>query len=430
MTERAVGGRVPAVGGERLVPAPDAIAGDYLLLALRLDQHRPGLVAAYAGPADLKARADIEQRRAPARLREDAAALRERVADEVAEPDRGAWLVAQLDALEAHAVSLAGEPLPPREHLARCLGLEPVPTPEGAFETAHSALDGLLPRDDAASLADRLAAWEAALAVPPERLADLATWLVERLRAAAARRVGLPEGEAVRVALVRGQPRFAHAWFDGGGRSALDLDVERRVAAPELLAVLAHETYPGHHLERAWREATLVEREGWLEHTLDLADAPAAVLSEGLAGSARRCVLAEDDDIELLAELLDRADVAAAGRSRETAERQLRVVEARSALRGVVANVVLMRRVDGAPAAEALAYLERWSLAPPGRCCETLEAIERPPWSEAALAEVEGERLVGRWLELALPQQRPARLGRLLREAFTPGRLRDELGAA
>ena len=34
--------RVPAVGGERDVPAPDPIARDYLLLALRLDQHIPG----------------------------------------------------------------------------------------------------------------------------------------------------------------------------------------------------------------------------------------------------------------------------------------------------------------------------------------------------------------------------------------------------
>ena len=63
---------VPAVGGTRLVPAPDPVARDYITLALRLDQHIPGLVDGYFGPADLKATVDMEQLRAPARLRDDA----------------------------------------------------------------------------------------------------------------------------------------------------------------------------------------------------------------------------------------------------------------------------------------------------------------------------------------------------------------------
>ena len=71
---------VPAVGGTRQVPAPDPIAEDYILLGLRLDQRIPGLVDGYFGPADLKARVDMEQLRSPARLREDAVALTERVA--------------------------------------------------------------------------------------------------------------------------------------------------------------------------------------------------------------------------------------------------------------------------------------------------------------------------------------------------------------
>ena len=70
---------VPAVGGTRQVPEPDPIAEDYLLLGMRLDQRIPGLVDGYFGPAALKARVDMEQPRAPARLREDALALADRV---------------------------------------------------------------------------------------------------------------------------------------------------------------------------------------------------------------------------------------------------------------------------------------------------------------------------------------------------------------
>jgi hypothetical protein len=89
-------GHVPAVGGTRLVPPPDAVARDYLLLGLRLDQHIPGLVDGYFGPAELKAEVDMEQLRSPARLRDDAAALRDRLPSAVTEPDRRAWLEAQL----------------------------------------------------------------------------------------------------------------------------------------------------------------------------------------------------------------------------------------------------------------------------------------------------------------------------------------------
>jgi hypothetical protein len=41
-TVRTPGELVPAVGGTGLVPAPDPIARDYLLLVLRLDQCIPG----------------------------------------------------------------------------------------------------------------------------------------------------------------------------------------------------------------------------------------------------------------------------------------------------------------------------------------------------------------------------------------------------
>ena len=62
------------------VIAPDPIARDYILLALRLDGQVPGLVDGYFGPAELRAQVDAESPRTPARLREDAADLRARVA--------------------------------------------------------------------------------------------------------------------------------------------------------------------------------------------------------------------------------------------------------------------------------------------------------------------------------------------------------------
>ena len=181
--DAAVTELVPAVGGQRSVPAADPVARDYILLGLRLDQHIPGLVDGYFGPAELKATVDLEQLRSPARLRDDAWALRERLAGEVADPARRAWLDAQLVALETQAGALAGDALPYLEHVARCFAYAPPRRPDAEFDAAAARIGELLP--GTTPVADRLAAWNEAFEVPVDRLPGVVDWLVGRLRAVA-----------------------------------------------------------------------------------------------------------------------------------------------------------------------------------------------------------------------------------------------------
>ncbi len=298
-------GRVAAVGGTRTVPAPDPIARDYLLLALRLDQHVPGLVDGYFGPADLKAQVDMGQLRSPARLRDDAVDLRARLATEVTDPARRDWLDAQLVALETQASALAGDALPYLEHVARCFAYAPPRHPDARYEAAAARLDGRLPGD--APLSERLAAWDARFEVPPDRLADLATWLIGQFRASAGALFGLPEGEALGVALVTGQPWSAYNWFDGGRRSRIDLNTDLPVTVATLIRLASHEAYPGHHLEHAWKEADLVDEQGRLESSVLLINTPECLISEGLADLGQRFASPPASRADLLVELYDRA---------------------------------------------------------------------------------------------------------------------------
>ena len=278
MTARAT---VPAMGGTRLVPEPDPIATDYLLLVLRLDQVMPGLVDGYYGPASLKGQVDMAQLRAPARLRDDAIALRGRLATEVDDPDRRAWLDAQLMALEAHAATLAGDALPYVDLVTRCMGVAPERHEDAVFADARAVLHTQLPGD--APLADRLADWDRGLEIGIERLPAVIDWLVDRCRTGAERDFGLPDGEDLRVGLVTGQPWGAYDWYDGGRRSRVDVNTDLPVRASGLLRMIAHETYPGHHLEHAWKEADLVDRQGRLEASVLTINTPECVISEGLA---------------------------------------------------------------------------------------------------------------------------------------------------
>ncbi len=90
-----------------------------------------------------------------------------------------------------------------------------------------------------------------------------------------------------------GQPWSGYNWYDGGLRSRVDLNTDLPIRAPDLLGVMSHETYPGHHLEHAWKEAELVTRQSRLEASVLLINAPECLISEGLAEVGRRFAVPE-----------------------------------------------------------------------------------------------------------------------------------------
>ena len=422
--------RVSAVGGTRTVPAPDPIATDYLLLGLRLDQHLPGLVDAYYGPADVKARVDMEQLRAPSRLREDVASLADLVTREVDEQDRKEWLTAQLHALDAHALALAGEPLPYPAYVKRCMGFAPRRHKDTVFDAAASAIDALLP--GRGSVAERLEAWDRELEVPVDRLPSVAEWLVDRFRERARRDFGLPDGESLRVSIVRDKPWIAYNSYEGGRRSRIDINVDLPVTVPDLVDTIAHETYPGHHLEQSWKEADLVDRRHWLEVSMVLTNTPEGPVSEGLARYGTRLASPLEERADLLVELFETAGLAIAAdriaadriAAREIAERAVALVGPRAILDGAVDEAALRRHADGRSHKEVLAYLRAVGRCSPEVAAKRLEFIEDPLFRLYVFAYEEGEKLVARWVETGEAPDRLGRFGRLLHEQVTPGRLR------
>jgi hypothetical protein len=419
---------VPAVGGTRRVPAADPIAEDYVLLGLRLDQRIPGLVDGYFGPAELKSRVDTQQLRAPSRLREDALALAERVSGDVPDPERRDWLIAQVRALEAHAAGLAGDPLPYDEFVARAMGFAPPRHDDAEFRDALAVLDARLPGVGAVN--DRLAAWDRGLEVPVDQLPAVVDWLVGRFRERSAGLFGLPDGEDLRVSLVTNQPWSGNNWFDGGKRSRVDLNTDLPIRAPDLVMTVAHETYPGHHLEHAWKEADLVERDARLEASILLINTPECPISEGLADLGTEFAAPPEERADLLVELFERAGMAVsddAVRARETAELAVAITHPRATIAAIRGNAAFLRHADGRSHDEVLRYLEELGGYAPEVAAKRLEFIEHPLWRTYVFVYAEGEALLRRWMEAVPAPERVARFGRLLHEQVTPGRLLAEL---
>jgi hypothetical protein len=420
----AAPGRVPALGGERTVPAPDPIAREYLRLALRLDQHDAGLVDGYFGPADLKAEVDLEPRRPLAALRDDATALRARLDRDVG-PDRAAFLDGQLVALETRAAVLGGETYDYLDEVERLYAWRPSARPEAVFDTAAAAIDAVLPGPGA--LDERLTAFDATVTVPPDRVASVVERLTAELRRHAASRFGVPAGESVRLGFVSGQPWSAYDWYDGGLRSRVDIDIDLPIRAPELLDVLAHETYAGHHLEHAWKEAELVEAAGCLEHSVLLLLTPECLISEGLADLGPSLLLPDPVRSDLLAAVVIATGLGGDARARELASTAVALRPHRRRLGELRVNAAIGRWADGRSSAETLAYLIEVGRMPEARARKALEFLEHPRWRTYVHVYHEGEPILRRWVDAAPDGDPDGRFRRLLREPLTPSRIIADL---
>ena len=389
MTDRQL---VPAVGGRDEVPAPDEIARAYILLALRLDQHLPGLVDAYYGPRDLKAQVDIENLVPPARLVGDARALRRRVASEIREPDRRDWLDRQLIALETHASRLAGHALPYVDEVTRFLDALPRRLPPDVAAAARAALADLLPGTGA--MAARLVAWEDRFVVPPGLVQSLVDVLVPAIRDASMARFAAPDGESLRVGLVTGQPWSGYNWYDGGLRSRVDLNVDLPIRPVTLIDVLTHETYPGHHLEHVWKERRLVRELGRLEASVQLINAPECYVSEGLADLGGSFTL---DPATRAGLLQDACRAAGLPASDDDVAAQITIRSSLRELRGLDGDAALMLHAEGRSRDEVAAFLREEALLLPDRAEQRMGFITHPLWRTYVFSYAGGESLLRAW---------------------------------
>ena len=151
------------------------------------------------------------------------------------------------------------------------------------FAAALDRLDAALPGEG--DLVTRYADWRTSQIVPPEAMLDVFSALRERFRAATAELLGLPPDEDVETELVRDEPWLAYNYYLGGRRSRIAINVDLPIAAPELVDLVAHEAYPGHHTEHAWKEHLLVDA-GVVEESLVLVPTPQSMVSEGIAETA------------------------------------------------------------------------------------------------------------------------------------------------
>ena len=154
-------------------------------------------------------------------------------------------------------------------------------TPESTFEAMHARLDAALP--GSGDLADRLQRWDETQNVPEASVLDAFAALADDLRERTRALVGLPEGEHIDPVVVTERPWSAYNWYLGGLASRIELNTDLPFRSYFFAPMVAHEGYPGHHTERACKEAGLVRELGWPEASVALIHTPECLVAEGIA---------------------------------------------------------------------------------------------------------------------------------------------------
>ncbi len=394
----------------------------YLVLGLGLGRHLDGLVDAYYGPPDLRARVEDGPHRSLRALTDDARRLiadldggagdtrgDEHEGGDVLDAQRRAWLRAQVVGLHTVARTLAGEPLPYRDEVEACYGVRPRAVPEDELADAHRRLDAALPGHGA--LAERFIAWRESQVVPPDALEAAVASLAEDLRERTDRAFGLPDGERVDFVLERDKPWSGFNYYLGELRSRVAINVDLPVPSTTLGHLVAHEAYPGHHTEHTRKEVGLVRRRRRVEETIFLVGTPQCLVAEGLADLGLEVLLGDRpepvlaDHLRPLGVPYDAEVVAAVATAGETI----------AAVRG---NVALLLHEDGVDASAAVAYAERWALLARPRAEKMVAFLTDPTWRAYISCYVEGLPLCRRFVA-----GDPARFGRLLSEQLTPADL-------
>jgi hypothetical protein len=398
----------------------DDIAREYLLIGLSLGELEDGVVDAYFGPPEVKEQA-LADKASPSNLISRSVALRARL-DEVTDAQRAQWLDRQLIAMETIARQINGEQFPYVELVERCFDASPEATPPEEFGRVRHDLDQLLPGDG--DLRERFQAHENALTVPVDKLAPIVDWLTAELRKAALTSFDVPGGENLTISLVTNEPWGAYNWYDGNLKSRIEVNTDLPVRAPGLMGLLAHEAFPGHHLEHVSKEQRLVREQGRYESSVQLINTPEAYISEGLAETGVRFVADEERWKALLMEICDRAGIPM---SSDEAQHNWQITRTLHRLRGIQGDAALQLHVDGRSRDDVIAFLEHTALTTNERAQKMLEFITHPLWRAYVFCYAGGERLLTTWVEQAGSiDGEIERFSRLLSEQLTPSGIARE----
>jgi hypothetical protein len=362
---------------------------DYLTVILEINKHIDGYIDAYIGPIRLKQKSDAQPAKSPVLLLEDVTRLQDTIPTE--DDARHAYLTAMLRAVKTTLLILVGEDIPYLEEVQRIYDIMPQRVEEELFLRAHGEFDTLLP--GCGPLSDRLEAWRSRYHTPQEKLLSALQLVQKETSRRTTALIDLPAGESVNVKLVNDQPWSAYNWFKGDGRSLIEFNTDIPTSALGLVALFAHEGYPGHHTEGVMKERKFWLEQGYGEAAAMLLHSPAAVIAEGIATTAVEIIFPNGEHTDWTVDVLLPSIPMEA---QESAEQFWQLQEALRQLRSVRGNAAILYHTGQLSSEQTIEYLQTYGLISLKRAEKSFRFITHPLFRSYIFTYTEGYDLISK----------------------------------
>jgi hypothetical protein len=310
---------------------------------------------------------------------------------------------------------LSGEKVTLAEEVHALYDVQPKWKDESHFEEAQREYNELLP--PGGSLQERLAAWKKSLEVPTDTVQELLPLISDKLRELTRQKFDLPEDESFVVEFVSNQPWGAYNWYLGNSKSRIEINTDQPTRISFLPDLIAHEGYPGHHTDLSIKQKKLVQKLKYYEFTVNLLNAPSAVTAEGIATTALRTLLTDDELEEWFREEL----LPSANMTYIDPKPILAMNNASGKMNGLSGNAAFMLHDQQKSEAEISQYLQRHGLSTEKEAGQTIKFISNPLYRSYIFTYHVGHDLLE---DLFAKGNRDAYFKRLLEEPVTPSQIK------
>ena len=293
-------------------PAPvsndsiDAIAREYVVLALEVKQLEPDWIEAPEVPPELQKEA-AGRKADPNAIIEQSSALIDRL-DRIPVParrldaERYEWLRASLVSLRMQLQVKQGKKWPVVEEVALRYGFKPDFRPLSEYDPILARLDKQL--SGPGTLTERITRLQDSASIPADKVQAVQDAAFKECRRRAAEHVTLPKGDSVERRWVT-DPLFAgNNTYKGNGHSLAEFSSQYKWKVDQLLWVTCHEIYPGHHTHFAIRSAALRYGRNWPEFGIDQNYGPVIPAAEAVAESGVGLTFPIEDRIKFERDVL------------------------------------------------------------------------------------------------------------------------------
>jgi hypothetical protein len=265
---------------------------------------------------------------------------------------------------------------------------------------ARADLDRMLPGRGA--LHERYATFRLLHGLAPERALAVFRQAVDVCRSRVASGIEIPPSDSIDLVAEANIGQEARAVYQGNLTTRVTIDPFGSPDLARLVWLVAHETYPGHHLQHVLADQDCVSAKGWQERALHPTFGRHLLFAEGTA-EAGTSLLLEGDAFEEVCRIL----VPAAGVRPQTIGELVAVHRAVVRLDAVI-PAIAQQYLDGAIGSEtAVERLASESLVSDAR--RMMAVIERqrtrllayPLGRRIVAADLDGEPATARWRRLA-----------------------------